>query len=380
MVRKCFVIICAVLFAASCSSSGSSSKGTTPATTSGGTTSTTSGADPNIVWLCRPGQSPDPCTSDETTTVVAADGSKTIEHDKPATDPKVDCFYVYPTVSTQSTAVANLHIDKAETDVAVAQASRFSQVCHVFAPMYRQRTIAGIGGTKATAEEAAAGPKDVQTAWEDYLAHDNHGRGVILIGHSQGSFVLTSLIAKQIDAEPNVRKLVVSALLLGGNVMVPDGKDVGGSFKHIPVCGSKTQTGCVVAYSTFPSPPPKGSLFGSKGSGTHVVCVNPADPGGGSAPLHPYFPTTASLLGGIGLAKGAYSTPWVAFPDLFTGECQSNGNADWLQVTDVRNPGDSRPVLKETLGPTWGYHLYDVNIAYGDLVDLASSEAGAWKG
>jgi hypothetical protein len=245
--------------------------------------------------------------------------------------------------------------------------------------MYRQRTIAAIGGAKVTKAQAALGPADVKAAWDDYLAHDNHGRGVILIGHSQGSFVLTKLIADQVDPNPAVRKLLVSALLLGGNVMVPDGKDVGGSFQHVPVCSSQTQTGCVVAYSAFPSAPPEGYLFGASRDGLHEVCVNPAAPAGGSAALHPYFPTSDSLLGGIGIPKGSIATPWVAYPDLFTGECQSNDAATWLQVSDVRKPGDDRPVLRETLGPTWGYHLYDVNIAYGHLVDLTKSQADAWK-
>ena len=55
---------------------------------------------------------------------------------------------MYPTVSTQPTANANLTMDPQETAVAVAQASRFSQVCNVYAPMYRQLTVAGIEGSR----------------------------------------------------------------------------------------------------------------------------------------------------------------------------------------------------------------------------------------
>ena len=54
-------------------------------------------------WLCRPGRKGDACDVDMTTTVVAADGKLTRE--TWAADPKapIDCFYVYPTVSTDPT-------------------------------------------------------------------------------------------------------------------------------------------------------------------------------------------------------------------------------------------------------------------------------------
>ncbi len=84
----------------------------------------------------------------------------------------------------------------------------------------------------------------------------------MLIGHSQGAFMLTQLIKQQIDTKPAVRKLLVSAILLGGNITVPIGKDVGGSFQHVPACRSNRQTGCVVAYSSFLDPPPANTLFG----------------------------------------------------------------------------------------------------------------------
>ncbi|HTN79059.1 MAG TPA: DUF3089 domain-containing protein, partial [Acidimicrobiales bacterium] len=64
----------------------------------------------------------------------------------PATQLKpVDCFYVYPTVSTQAGPNADLTIEPAEKTVAEAQASRFSSVCNVWAPMYRQVTLSSLG-------------------------------------------------------------------------------------------------------------------------------------------------------------------------------------------------------------------------------------------
>ena len=59
----------------------------------------------------------------------------------------------------------------------------------------------------------------------------------MIIGHSQGTFVLRRLIAREIDGKAVSRRLV-SAILLGGNVLVRRGSNVGGDFRRIPACRS----------------------------------------------------------------------------------------------------------------------------------------------
>jgi alpha-beta hydrolase superfamily lysophospholipase len=82
---------------------------------------------------------------------------------------------------------------------------------------------------------------DVHAAWRDYLRRYNHGRPVVLIGHSQGTLVLRQLVAREVDAKPRVRALLVSALLLGGNVLVAQGRETGGDLRHVPACRSPRQ-------------------------------------------------------------------------------------------------------------------------------------------
>jgi hypothetical protein len=247
-------------------SCGGESKTESPATTAGPSATASPAAPSNTVWLCRPGLADNPCESDLTTSVVSADGSTTTEAATPAKDPPIDCFYVYPTVSAQQTTNANLDIDPEVRAVAVLQASRFSQVCKVYAPIYRQLTVSTLGKPgAATAADRALAYGGVLSAWQDYLANYNDGRGVVLIGHSQGTGMLTQLIASEIDPNPDVRGRLVSALLLGGNVTVAAGQDVGGDFQNIPACRSADQTGCVVAYSSFIEPPPTDSAFGRVG-------------------------------------------------------------------------------------------------------------------
>jgi hypothetical protein len=94
-------------------------------------------------WLCRPGAK-DACAIDETTTVIAADGKLTRE--TWTADPKapVDCFYVYPTISTDPTPNSDMNADPAELNVIKQQFARFASKCQPYAPLYRQVTLAGL--------------------------------------------------------------------------------------------------------------------------------------------------------------------------------------------------------------------------------------------
>jgi hypothetical protein len=334
------------------------------------------------VWLCRPGQSPDPCTPGLSTTVYSPKLTQIgVQHPKVVAHPAIDCFYVYPTVSTQKTGNSNLRIEPAERAVAVTQAGRYSQYCRVFAPMYRQETLAGIGyGVPTTKPNVAIALTDVETAFQTYLRQYNHGRGFVLIGHSQGSFVLRQLIAKEVDQKPAVRKLLVSAILLGGNVEVKRGKDVGGDFRYIRACHSASQLGCVIAFSTFDQPVPSASIFGRPlpilGATPHkddvVLCTNPASLGGGAGLLDPVFP--GGGIPDVGVSLPTSTTAFESVPSAYRAVCSSANDANVLQI----RPNAGAPALPETLGPIWGLHLVDANIALGNLISIVKSEAAAF--
>src|SRR5438067_1940568 len=126
--------------------------------------------------------------------------------------------------------------------------------------MYRQATLNAIlSPTALTPAVRAAIYANALNGWRTYLRRYNHGRGFVLIGHSQGTFVLRQLIASEIDPKPALRRKLVSALLMGGDVTVRRGRDVGGDFKHVRACHSRSQLGCVVAFSTFDAPAPPDS-------------------------------------------------------------------------------------------------------------------------
>jgi hypothetical protein len=310
-------------------------------------------------------------------------------------DPKapVDCFYVYPTVSSDTTTLSDLAPDAAERTVVRLQLARFGTKCRLFAPMYRQLTLAAMGRLHAAGNESpdflGAGYEDVRAAWRYYLAHDNGNRGIVLIGHSQGSSILTELIRREIDGTP-VQSRIVSALLIGGpgGILVPNGRDTGGTFAHMPLCRAATQTGCVVAYSSFrnTAPPAANTNFGRSNDSTLVAaCTNPAALGGGEAALNGYFdagggtalplgPSEPWTVGGRPIA-----TPMVRVVGLLNGQCRSNAFASYLEVSVQRGPDSpaSRDIQGDLVEPL-GLHLVDMEVAMGNLIDLVGQQTRSY--
>jgi hypothetical protein len=347
-------------------------------------------------WLCRPGRH-DACDVDLTTTVISANGKLTRE--PWAANPKapIDCFYVYPTVSLDSTPNSDMLAGEEELSVVRVQAARFGSQCRVYAPLYRQVTLSALrsilGGRSAAVDRNLA-YTDVLDAWNYYLQHDNQGRGVVLIGHSQGSGVLSELIKREIDGKP-IQKQLISALLLGANVAVPRDKDVGGAFQQVPLCRDSKQIGCVITYVSFRSnaPPPANSRFGKVGGQDLVAgCTNPAALKGGSGELHAYLSTRGSGASAAPVVQPwtkdapAIGTPFVSVPGMLSAECVSNEKGSYLAVTVNGNPTDPRTdeitgdvVRDGKVLPEWGLHLIDVNLGIGNLIDVVRDQAKAYQ-
>ena len=326
----------------------------------------------STVWLCKPGLEKNPCVGDLDTTVVGPGGTITRTFDSRGGTAPVDCFYVYPTVSGQKTLNANRRIGPEQRSVARIQVSRFSGGCRMFAPVYRQVTVGGLFRGGLNQEHLSIGYRDVRAAWRGYLRRYNKGRGVVLIGHSQGTGMLTRLVKEEIDPNRAQRRRLVSALLIGGDVTVRKGRDRGGDFKHVRACRSARQSGCVIAYNSFLTPPAPSAFFGRAGSlflprpnaaELEVLCTNPAALRGGSGQL---------------LLEVRDSGAWRRYTGLYSGRCISANGANWLQVTDGAKAADPRPRLSESLGVAWGLHNYDVNLALGNLVPLVERQARAY--
>lgn len=341
-------------------------------------------------WLCLPDREDDACAIDLDAVVAAPDGSLEREVFVAHPDPPIDCFYVYPTVSNDPGGNSDLNPGVEEFGVIAAQAARFRAQCRVFAPIYRQITLtallARMRGGELEADRAMA-YGDVVRAWTHYLEHHNGGRGVVLIGHSQGSGMLRQLLLDHIEGRPQ-QDLLVSAMLIGTNIEVPVGEDRGGTFQTLPLCRTSVQTGCIVSFVSFRDtvPPPVASLFGrSADPKRRVACTNPAALAGGAVTLRPYI--NREGVRGQEVAWAAdqeIPTPFVTTPGLLEGECVERDSASFLEVRVRADPEDPRTdeipgdvVINGEVVASWGLHLVDVHVAMGDLVALVGEQARA---
>jgi Protein of unknown function (DUF3089) len=375
--------------------------GCSPASPRAAAPGKTAGQAAGPAWLCRPGQSPDPCTGNLAVSAVSASGAVT-----PAALPssaavsKFACFFLNPTASVTQTSTGNSSpaVTSLDKYIATEEAAPFSRVCDVWSTLYRAQTLPtvlkGLAGDQTLMRSTFTVAYDsVLPAWRWFLAHTG-GKPIILIGDSQGAAILIHLISAQLDHQPQVLRRLLVAILVGGNLQVPDGETVGSTFTKVPLCTSATQTGCAIAFSSYPSQPPADSVFGRPGQGVslqsqqtatagqQVACVNPAALGGGTGDLDPDLLTTSQTATGL---KEPVPTPWVTYPGLYSATCEQGGGATWLQLTSLAGTARTRPVVTEAsvpgavdTGPAWGFHGYEFSLALGSLLsDIASQEA-AW--
>ncbi len=335
-------------------------------------------------WLCLPGRN-DVCSTPLATTALNPNGYGSTGLSKVAANPPLDCFYVYPTVTRDPGANSDLSPGPEERGVVQVQFARLAEVCRPFVPVYRQMTMVSILAAAAGGDARAAGTlayRDIAAAFSDFVRNRNPDRPFVLIGHSQGSFLLTQLIARQIENSPD-RKRMRLAILAGWNILVPQGKLVGGSFRSTPLCSRPGERGCVIAWTSFRerNPPPRGAFFGySARPGMTVACVNPARPGAtGWQRLDSYWPaqSAAPAPGGpiIWSSEGRPPSPFLRTDGLTSGRCINDGARGYLSIRTNADPTDKRsdrvPGEVGAMGmfmPGWGMHLADIQLVLGDLL------------
>ncbi len=379
------------------------------------------------VWLCRPGMANNPCNQDRfgspqtsgqtftvrrpqshtrtdlDSTVLARDGSTTLAPLAAPDRPAVDCFYVYPTVDPLANPLDRTgnrppKPTDIEVDTTLAQVGRLISDCRMFVPNYRQLPMTQVFGGNTGPLDFSLGAHDIEQAWDQYWAHDNidpvtgRHRGVLLLGHSQGSYDLQTLIQQRIEGNQRMRSHLISAILLGADTIVPIGQDRGANdteatFRSLPICtrsgsAAPVPTGCVVAFSTYRQSPgkllPPSARFGRADRTHQVACVNPAAllsgaPASSTTPITAQMPTMAVTQHRTGRPFG---TGFVRYPGALTARCtggiDAEGTAHWLQIG-----GDTR-LARPTTGSGLGLHMDDWQFAQDDLDALAVAQSKAW--
>jgi len=184
----------------------------------------------------------------------------------------VDIFFVHPTTYTdkEATQYWNASLDDIDLNVNTDeqpikyQATIFNEVGRLFAPRYRQAHLRSYFAQDTVASKLAfeRAYKDVESAFQYYLDHENNGRPFIIASHSQGTTHSVPLLKKHIDGTLLQEKLVVAYL-----VGMPVGYK---QFENIHPCQSPDETNCFNSWRTF--------RYGHTPShvvGDHIVSTNP---------------------------------------------------------------------------------------------------------
>ena len=165
-----------------------------------------------------------------------------------------DVFYVYPTVSTISFAdndslwFADISLPEVREEANGNQ--RFNKMLYgeynFYAPYYRQMIFEAYSQPALLLDSLAQiAAKDVNDAFQYYMAHYNQGRPFFLMGHSQGSQMLIKLLAKGMTEQQ--RQRMVAAYCIGYHVTAEELAEYPEALK--PAADS-TETGRLVIFNS----------------------------------------------------------------------------------------------------------------------------------
>lgn len=321
------------------------------------------------MWLCKPGAASNHCLEfDQTITYAYSNTRRTVVQHFAAIEPEFDCFYVYPTVDLRDEPGNTLDLsDVAPMRLSLNnQVARFTQLCDVYVPLYRQMTLGTyeLGAYRSTRFYEIAFD-DVSQAFDQYLSNSGN-RPFVLMGHSQGSHMLLELLLQQFENNPMLRKRLISALIIGpsGRLIRPPGAIEPDSFDNIPLCTHATQTGCIITYDSIVAGGYEDRVADTR------PCVNPTLLGGTPGILDYVLSGTIN-----GLPLPDYiETPWAAQPGLHTAQCEPDG---FLGVGIVSNDEREAFVPLEDIQTSLGgsVHAADFNWAMGDLIKIVATQA-----
>lgn len=282
--------------------------------------------------------------------------------------PPVDVFFVHPTTFRSSRAWNQDLADSAtnrwtDDSVMARQASLFNLCCRVFAPRYRQASTRAfmemIGGGQAA---YALAYSDVLAAFDFYMAHYNHGRPIILAGHSQGALHIARLLEERLARKP-LQSRLVAAYPVG--IGIPVGAFSAG-LAGLGPCVRPDDHGCILNWNSYLEGSDvrpfiarnraQAEAQGLSGDGLALTCINPLT----FDAAKPAAPAVASR----GSLPDSASTP-DRLPALLAGKVAARCANGLLMVT-------VDPALGLAALPGGNMHYHDFALFYANVqADLA---------
>jgi hypothetical protein len=317
--------------------------------------------DQDNLWMCKPGLAKNYCIENiAEATESLPDGTFRQFMDDLRTDHPIDCLFWYPTVNrTEEPASWDFSDPEPMLSSIRSQAARFSRVCNVYAAFYRQAPLNAMGRMI----EPSRGFNDVVDSFKHYIANWNEGRNFVIYGHSQGTGHATRLITQEINDNEDLRKRLVSALLIGGGLTAT-------TFSNIPLCKEPAQVGCAIGYRSYGPTQPLASIS------ANLACTNPGALGGGKVMMKGSFFRSSGTSYQMPLGP-EFTAFWGLFRNRFTAECvKAPSGGEVLQIAYVEGDTRKMPIdLVTEIGG--GLHVFDYQFPLDDLVELVRSQRDA---
>ena len=311
------------------------------------------------MWMCKPGLANNYCLENiADATEALPDGTFQPFMDELGTDHPIDCIFWYPTVNrTEDPTSYDFSDPEPMLSSIRSQAARFSRVCNVYAPFYRQASLNNGG-------DAELGYMDVVESFKQYIANWSEGRNFVIYGHSQGTGHATRLIKDEVDGNPDLRGRLVSTLLIGGGLSAT-------TFANIPLCTAPDQTGCAVGYRAYG---PGQSLSSVPAT---LACTNPGALGGGKAMMKGSFFKARGTNYSDDLGP-EFTATWGLYRDFFSAECidaPTGGKVLFIEYTAEPDMREKFLDLSVVIG--FGLHVFDYQFPLDDLVEMVRAQREA---
>lgn len=331
-------------------------------------------------WMCHPMKSHDVSQMPMNVFVIdpALSIDTVIQYPQPSANTGVDIFYVYPTLNL-SLIPYNTPISAIDTTYAKyafrMQAGLTSQFGRVFVPYYRQASFGTflLAGGVNQANILDSAYHDIEAAFNHYMINYNNGNKIILIGHSQGGYMVQALLRQYFDNNPAMMAKLVVAIPGGNFYYVNQGMRKGGGLENIEVCPplkSGYGCGCVIPWKSFKYnsvlPPPNSALpYMNSNFVTNNFFYSVFDPIQHEVQYFDFGYKQANALTRYIALNPIDSIDYIGFENMYSAyyEEQTVGKAG-LMINNIQRPDDLRT------SPMSGtdYHVYDFQIVQGDLL------------
>jgi len=261
-------------------------------------------------------------------------------------------FFVHPT-SYLDRSRWNARLDDPLTNTRArlfirGEASVFNAAGEIWAPRYRQATLGAFLTDDATAQRAFdLAYRDVETAFDHFIATVPADAPIILAGHSQGSLHLTTVLRKRVAGKPLARR-IVAAYVVGWPISVETDLAALG----LPACRQPDSTRCIISWQSFAEPADTdvvtdayertAGFDGKSRKNTRMLCSNP---------LSGRPDTGAPADANLGTVR---PTPDFADGELVTGAVPARCDDD-LGFLLIGDP----PKLGGYVLPGNNYHVFD---------------------